>query len=472
MGDTLHHKNLVLALLFAAFLAACSGGSDDAAGDQTLRTTFAQQVTFGDSLSDVGTYAVGTVRALGGGRYTINGNNTTVNPALTGKNWTELMAAQFGLPAPCPAQTGLDGDPAQGFSAPVTNHPACFGYAQGGARVTNPIGTGHRLTGSPLGELTVPVVTQVATHLARTGGKFSGNEVVFVTAGGNDALALLGQLQAGAMAAGAAEGTRVGAETFAATLAGLLAAGATDPQAAGAAVGAAMSAESRRAGSTSESIAGVAVASAAAQPGNQAVGSPAVYGPMVVKAQSAAQQAGATAGAAAGARAGAAYAATQGPSMIAAMTAAGAELSAIVRTQIVARGANYVVVHNLPDLASSPAGKAQDANTQALINAMVGAFNTALKSGVGGEAKVLYVDLFAVSYDQIINPAPYGLTNTSTPACGPNALQGYSLVCRASNLTGGDVSRYMFADDVHPTPFEHALIARYVAQQMIIKGWL
>lgn len=472
----MHHKNLVLALLCAAFLSACSGGSDGAAGDQALRTSFTQQVSFGDSLSDVGTYAVGTVQALGGGRYTINGNNTALNPALTGKTWTELMAAQFGLAAPCPAQTGLDGDPAQGFSVPVTNHPNCFGYAQGGARVTNPIGTGHRLTGSPLGELTVPVATQVATHLARSGGRFSGDEIVFVTAGGNDALALLGQLQAGAMAAGeaagAAEGTRVGTETFAATLAGLLAAGATDPQAAGAAIGAAMSAESRRAGSTGESVVGVAVATAAARPGNQAVGSPAVYGPMVVQARSAAQQAGATAGAAVGARAGAVFAAAQGPALIAAMSAAGAELSAIVATQIVTRGANYVVVNNLPDLGSSPAGKAQDANTQALINAMVGAFNSALKAGVGAEAKVLYVDLFAVSHDQIINPAPYGLTNTSTPACGPNPLQGYALVCKAGNLIGADVSRYMFADDVHPTPFEHALIARYVAQQMIIKGWL
>jgi hypothetical protein len=30
----------------------------------------------------------------------------------------------------------------------------------------------------------------------------------------------------------------------------------------------------------------------------------------------------------------------------------------------------------------------------------------------------------------------------------------------------------MFADDVLPTPYENALIAKYVAQQMIVKGWL
>jgi phospholipase/lecithinase/hemolysin len=30
----------------------------------------------------------------------------------------------------------------------------------------------------------------------------------------------------------------------------------------------------------------------------------------------------------------------------------------------------------------------------------------------------------------------------------------------------------MFADSVHPTPFEYSLLARYVAEQMMVKGWL
>jgi outer membrane lipase/esterase len=91
---------------------------------------------------------------------------------------------------------------------------------------------------------------------------------------------------------------------------------------------------------------------------------------------------------------------------------------------------------------------------------------------LGSDAKVLYVDLFTISHDQVINPAPYGLSNTSTPACGANALGTTALGCNGSNTIAGDVSRYMFADDVHPTPFENALIAKYVAEQMIIKGWL
>src|SRR5205823_4877601 len=114
---------------------------------------------------------VGTVAALGGGKFTINGDNTAINPALTGKNWTELTAATLGLPAPCPAQTGLDGAAASGFAVPVSNFVNCLNYAMGGARVSNPVGPSNKLTGSAIGALTVPVSTQIATHLARNGGK-------------------------------------------------------------------------------------------------------------------------------------------------------------------------------------------------------------------------------------------------------------------------------------------------------------
>ena len=472
----MRQTNIVLALLAAAALSACGGSDGTSAEEQKLKTQFSAMVSFGDSLSDVGTYQVGTIKAAGGGKFTINGNHTAVNPALTGKNWTELMAAQFGLPAPCAAQTGLEGDATKGFSVVVTNHANCFSYAQGGARVSNPVGPENRLTGSVLGLLTRPVSTQIANHLALSNGKFSGTEVVFVTVGGNDALMLLGQMKAEAtavgQAAGAAEGARVGAQTFIGTLVGLLASGASNPQTAAAAIGAAVGAEAARPGNTTETVIGVAVGAAAVQPGNSAVAQPPIHGPMVVKAQTAGQAAGASAGAAAGAKAGADYATAQVPALVTAMGGYGAQLAGIVKSQIVAKGANYVVVNNLPDLGGAPVGKAQDTSTQALINAMVGAFNAQLKAAIAAEAKVLYVDLWSTSHDQIINPAPYGLSNTSTPACATNILGGASLVCNGSNLIAGDVSHFMFADDVQPTPYENTLIAKYVAQQMIIKGWL
>jgi len=471
----MRQTTFALAVLTAALLAACGGSGEEKPGDQAVRVKFSNMVSFGDSLSDVGSYNVGTVAAAGGGKFTINGNNTAKNPALTGRNWTELMAAQFGLPAPCAAQTGLDGDPAKGFAVAVANHAGCYSYAQGGARVSHPVGPGHKLTGSPVGMLTVPVVTQVGNHLAKTGGTFSGTEVVFVTAGGNDALALLGQLTADATAAGqvagAAEGARVGAQTYITTLVSLLAAGAADPAGAAVAIGTAVQIESQRPGSTTETITQTAIG-AAVQAGFTSAALPEVHGPIVVKAQTTAQSAGATAGATAGKAAAAAYVAAHAAELVTAMGGAGAELAGIVKTMIVGKGANYVVVNNLPDLGGSPAGKKQDPSIQTLINTMVATFNTQLKNGLGTDSKILYVDLFTTSHDQIVNPGPYGLTNTSTAACATNILEGNSLVCNGSNLIAGDVSHFMFADDVLPTPFENALIAKYVALQMVIKGWL
>jgi phospholipase/lecithinase/hemolysin len=462
----MHQTKFALAVLAAAVLAGCGGASG---GDQTLKVKYTAQVSFGDSLSDVGSYAVAGVAAAGGGKFTINGDNTKINPELTGKNWTEHLAAQFGLPAPCAAETGLEGN-VPTLQAPRVKHPGCFGYAMGGSRVTNPVGPNNKLTGSALGALTVPVVTQIANHLAVSGGKFSGTEAVFVMAGGNDVLFQLGALQAGATAAGTKAGADAGAQAFATNLTMALAAGAPNPATAAAAIGAAIKTASAAPGATSATIVGAAV-QAAVIAGNTAVASPTVYGPLVAKAQADAT----VTGNAAGAKAGADYAAAQGPLLVASMKQAGTELVALVKDQIIAKGANYVVVNNLPDVAGTPSGLSKDANTKALINAMVSAFNGELSAGLTGNAKVLLVDVFAVSHDQGVNPGPYGLTNVSETACDLTPAKnflGSSLVCTGANLKAGDVSHYAYADDVHPTPFNNLLLARYVAKDMVVRGWL
>jgi len=180
-----------LSAIAALLLIACGGGGD---GDQGSRVKYTAMVSFGDSLSDVGTYAVSTIAAVGGGKYTVNG------PA--GKNWTELIAAQIGVAAPCAAQTGLNSIIPSIPAVPVTNHAGCYGYAQGGARVTNPVGPQNINTypASPdgaLGQLTDPIVNQISRHLATVGGSFSGTELVTVLGGGNDVFMNLAALGAG-----------------------------------------------------------------------------------------------------------------------------------------------------------------------------------------------------------------------------------------------------------------------------------
>jgi phospholipase/lecithinase/hemolysin len=46
-----------------------------------------------------------------------------------------------------------------------------------------------------------------------------------------------------------------------------------------------------------------------------------------------------------------------------------------------------------------------------------------------------------------------------------------SLVCNASNVVAGDVSRYLFADTVHPTPYGYQLMSQLVLKEMVLAKW-
>jgi outer membrane lipase/esterase len=353
-----------LSAVAALLLAACGGGGD---GDQSPRVHYSSLVSFGDSLSDVGTYATANLKAATGGlggRYTVN--------SASGKNWTELLAAQIGVAAPCAAQTGLmSSGPLAAFAEPVANHAGCTNFAQGGARVTDPVGPSNAATlaggdsGGYLGQLTVPVITQISNYLAtQPGGVFSGTELVTVLAGGNDVFMNLAGVSAG-----------------------------VDPTVA-----------------------------------------------------------------------------------VTAMGTAGAELSAYIKTLILAKGATHVVVVNLPDVAQTPLGYSVDAQTQGLINTMVTTFNQQLAAGLSGTSGVLLVDAYTQGHAQAASPQQYGITNGTTPACDLTALGATlfasSLVCTSSTVITGDVSHYQFADTVHPTPYGYQLLAQYVSAQLALAGWL
>jgi outer membrane lipase/esterase len=394
-------KHALGAMGAALLVAACGGGGSE---KSTSTAGFNSMVSFGDSLSDIGTYKVGAVAAVGGGKWTVNSPNA--------KNWTELVAAQFGLPAPCPAQTGLLSIIPGFTGAPVQNFPACRGYAQGSSRVTSPFGPNSiaiqqavsaqagpaaAAQAAGLGLMAQPVVTQMATHLSNVGGAYSGKELVTVMAGGNDVfLNLNGVSSAAAGGAGA-----VGAATFAGWSAGV----------------------------QSTVAAG---------------------GPTAVQAASQAAVAG--------------------------MALAANELVAAINTQVLAKGARYVVVVNLPDVSTTPFAATLDAATKGLINTMVTTFNSQLSQGLAGKSGVIIVDAYSQGRDQVFNPAQYTLTNTTAPACSKtspaNPLGGSSITCTATSLIAGDTSKYLFADDVHLTPFGYELLAQFVTKNMATAGWL
>ena len=190
-------------VLSAALLAACGGGDPDVpgtgspAGAPTTKGTFTAVVSFGDSLSDIGAYAPATSLAgngappFFGGKFTTNEtSNGQPDANSLGKVWVENLAASLGIVV-TPAEVGFG---TSSVKCPAAANPAfattCTAYGQGGSRVTDPNGIGHAT-----GALTVPVVTQIANHLARF-GSFKKSDLVFVYAGNNDVFTQFGTFAA------------------------------------------------------------------------------------------------------------------------------------------------------------------------------------------------------------------------------------------------------------------------------------
>ena len=225
-------KNIKLALssiAFATLLTACGGGDDS-------RIRFSQVVSFGDSISDVGSYQVGTIAALGGGKFTVNGVADNI--------WSQTLAASLGAGTQCAAQTGLL--PNNGLTgAAVVNNALCNNYAQGSSRVTA-VGSGPNgvaLQKAPFNQVNLGLIAdsiqnQINRHLTKVSA-FGANDLITLNGGGNDFFMQLGAVGAAAAGGAAAQGAATLAGWSPATIAAVGAGGA---DAANAAAGAAVAA--------------------------------------------------------------------------------------------------------------------------------------------------------------------------------------------------------------------------------------
>jgi phospholipase/lecithinase/hemolysin len=195
----IHFRSWAAGALLAGLLAACGGGSPDVpgtadpAGAPSSKGSFSALVTFGDSLSDLGTYAPAT-SLTGNGQAPYFGGKFTVNSA-TSTIWVENLATTLGITTTA-AEVGFAGSSVKCPAAAVAPALAttCTSYGQGGARVTDANGIGK--TG---GALTVPVKTQIANHLARF-TSFKDTDLILIWAGNNDVFVQFGTFAATAQA--------------------------------------------------------------------------------------------------------------------------------------------------------------------------------------------------------------------------------------------------------------------------------
>lgn len=168
--------NVAIAILAGALslLTACGGhgngsgigsgagsGASAPAGGVSL-----QIVSFGDSLSDVGTYAP-LASVIGGGRFTTN----------PGQVWSQDVAQYYGDTLTA------------AYTIDIThklNAQSGLGYAEGGATVATAANT-YDFLSDVIGDIEMPVNQQVSSYLAAH-GSFNSNQLVLVWAGSNDVL--------------------------------------------------------------------------------------------------------------------------------------------------------------------------------------------------------------------------------------------------------------------------------------------
>ena len=183
-----------------------------------------------------------------------------------------------------------------------------------------------------------------------------------------------------------------------------------------------------------------------------------------------------------------------------------------IKTTALDKGAEKVAVLNMPGITNTPrfqmalagvaaaygggtAGATARGQAEALFKSWVEAFNARLATNVAGDKRIVLVDFYTAFNDQIANPAQYGLTDVTTPACPPvrnaqgqlvlsGGLPTYNFqTCTAAELsamtpppgaTGGTNwwQTYAFSDGFHPTPLGYQLLSQLVAKSLATAGWL
>ncbi len=165
------------------------------------------------------------------------------------------------------------------------------------------------------------------------------------------------------------------------------------------------------------------------------------------------------------------------------MTALANRMADHVAADVLDRGAQRVVMLNMPNVARTPRFQAMlQPRTEAAQMVQVAGewadtFNARLAERLAGVTdRVLVVD-FKTQLDRwIADPTSYGLTNGTVPACPPTAVNSQGLpdyelkLCSASNAVHG-WQEHVFSDGFHGTPAVQKLLAGEVLQQMRARGW-
>jgi outer membrane lipase/esterase len=135
-----------------------------------------------------------------------------------------------------------------------------------------------------------------------------------------------------------------------------------------------------------------------------------------------------------------------------------------------AAGAKNILVFNLPNIGLTPEALAQGSTAAASLTGLSVIYNSQLNAGLKQLGKgIIPVNAFALLNQVIANPAAYGFSNVTTPACGAGSS---SVQCgpQGSGLpytyAPGANQTYLFADGVHPTTAADVMLSQVVLSEL------
>lgn len=183
------------ALIVAAQLVSVGANADELRFDRLF--------VVGDSLADEGAYSQSIFAGSGQQLPPINYRWTTNAPDGSSRTFAGFLAESLGIEHDENLQTGVE---ANAFSAEIGGVTITFpaeavdpidvggtNYAQGGSRVSNPVGSGFN---PAQGATTEPLTAQIDRLLASDPG-FNSNDLVIVWGGANDVFAQYGAIDFG-----------------------------------------------------------------------------------------------------------------------------------------------------------------------------------------------------------------------------------------------------------------------------------
>ncbi len=184
--------------------------------------------------------------------------------------------------------------------------------------------------------------------------------------------------------------------------------------------------------------------------------------------------------------------------------AIGQTLAASIKANVVSKGVTKIVVINAPDITTSPrfqavlgavaaqAGTAQRDAVEGAVRGWTQALNASLAAGLAG-TNVQIWDFYSEGAKITANPAQFGITNTTTPACpmvagglssvglaaldNPATVAACNSASMSANIPVGETSPnwwkgYAFSDQFHFSPTMNQLIAQSINLQLAKAGWL